>query len=77
MMEYIILNFWLVLVLVVGGYFFVDPRGLDENESSWRIDPASGAFRADAEKRKRFGGIGDGFLARYGLMLKIVSMPYP
>ena len=76
MMEYIILNFWLVLALVVGGYFFIDPAD-DGGQRTSRLDPETGAFLSDAGKTARFGRLGSNFLARYGLMLRIVSMPYP
>ena len=77
MMEYVVLNFLFVVAVAIAGYFFVSPDGGTPGQATYRIDPDTGAVVTVTETTRRYGILGDAFLRRYDLMVKIVSMPYP
>ena len=77
MMEYVVLNFLFIVAIVLAGYFFVSPDGGTPGQATWRIDPETGEIETRTETTERYGILGNAFMQRYDLMVKIVSMPYP
>jgi len=77
MMEYVILNFLFIVAIALFGHFFISPDGGTPGQATYRIDPETGAIETRTETTERYGFLGNAFMQRYDLMVKIVSMPYP
>ena len=76
MLEYILLNFWLMAVLVLAGVFFVNPNDMG-GKPTYRVDILTGKITETEVTTKRFGLLGDGFLQHFSRVMKVISMPYP
>ena len=77
MMEYVVLNFLFIVAIALAGYFFVSPDGGTPGQATYRIGPWTGAIETTGRTTERYGFLGNAFMQRYDLMVKIVSMPYP
>ena len=77
MMEYVVLNFLFIVAIALAGYFFVSPDGGTPGQATYRINLVTGEIETRTETTERYGILGNAFMQRYDLMVKIVSMPYP
>ena len=77
MMEYVVLNFLFIVAIALAGYFFVSPDGGTPGQPTYRINLGTGAIETTGRTTVRYGFLGNAFMQRYDLMVKIVSMPYP
>ena len=77
MMEYVVLNFLFIVAIALAGYFFVSPDGGTPGQATYRINLVTGAIETTGRTTERYGFLGNAFMQRYDLMVKIVSMPYP
>ena len=76
-MEYLVLNFWILVMIVFSGHFFFDPSGGVPGEDTYRLDPVTGEISIGAETTRQYGLLGNVFLEHYRQMLKVISMPFP
>lgn len=77
LMEYLVLNFWILVMIVFSGHFFFDPSGGVPGEDTYRLDPVTGEISIGAETTRQYGLLGNVFLEHYRQMLKVISMPFP
>ncbi len=76
MMEYLILNFGVILTIIVASHFFLPDMDLEMNERRDVYEIQNGKF-VKTEETGRYGRFGEAYLKRFKLMVHVISMPFP